>query len=230
MSAPPSIILFSAMGGSGRLYDSIRPHVHNLITPDWIMGEPGETMAQYAARFARQLDPGVPCIVGGMSFGGMVAYEMASHLPCTACVLISAVRGPHQLPLYVRFLANIGRFLPIWCFSLSVLIARCLSYTVGWLLPFDRREFLRDYAHSHPAFLRWAIRALLQWKPTVPPAQVAIHQIHGTFDPIIFSSQTQSDTLVPRAQHFLPLSHPELISTYLNAIAANTPLTLRKPQ
>ena len=73
------LILLSGMGADGRLFREQRGCFPNLITPDWIPHRRGDTLASYAERMARHIDPGCPCYVGGASFGGMVALEIARH-------------------------------------------------------------------------------------------------------------------------------------------------------
>ena len=221
MRPSPPIILLSGMGATGRLFDLIRPGMSDLKSPDWIAPKPGETLNQYAARFADLVNPGVPCIVGGLSFGGMVALEMAPHLSCRHCVLIGSIRSPAELPLWVRVGARIARRLPLWCFRFSIFAARCVPGPILWLVPMDRREFLRDYTKSDPVFLRWALDAMLNWKPSTPGPDLAIHQIHGDNDPILFHTLTKPDTLVPGAGHLIPLSHPQVCIEYLRRIPEN---------
>ena len=42
---------------------------------------PGESLGDDAARLVPLVDPGRPWIVGGASFGGVVALELAAGLP-----------------------------------------------------------------------------------------------------------------------------------------------------
>src|SRR5207237_7796437 len=79
----------------------------NLMVPKWIPPQSNESLAGYAARLARQVDIAGklgPCFIGGASFGGFVALEMARHLDAKACFLIGSVRSPDQLPLRIRAL------------------------------------------------------------------------------------------------------------------------------
>src|SRR5262245_55843221 len=88
------LILLSGMAADERLFEPQRVAFPDLRVPAWIDPLPGESLRGYAARLARRIDPGRPCLVGGASFGGMVALEMAPHLQADACVLIGSVRSP----------------------------------------------------------------------------------------------------------------------------------------
>src|SRR5579859_1984873 len=86
------------MAADERLFQSQLSTFPSLRVAPWIAPLPGEPLRSYAARLAPQIDPGWPCIVGGASFGGVVALELAQHLPALACVLIGSVRSPANLP------------------------------------------------------------------------------------------------------------------------------------
>src|SRR5262245_7658263 len=92
------LLLLPGMAADARLFEHQLARFPTLRVPSWI--DPGrrESLRAYAARFARVVDPGVPCIVGGASFGGVVAQEMAKQLRAVACVLIGSIRSPAELP------------------------------------------------------------------------------------------------------------------------------------
>src|SRR4029453_17082103 len=92
------IVLLSGLTTDERLFAAQRARFPNVTVPRWIDPLPGETLPGYAARMGRIVDPGRPCIVGGASFGGAVALEMATHLSSVACVLIGSLRSPEELP------------------------------------------------------------------------------------------------------------------------------------
>src|SRR4051794_30719168 len=98
MGHPVPLILLSGMAADERLFAPQRAAFPHLVVPAWIEPLAKEPLPAYAARLARQVDPGRPCIVGGASFGGLVALEMAHYLQARACVLISSVRSPRELP------------------------------------------------------------------------------------------------------------------------------------
>ena len=49
-----------------------------------------------------KLDGDELTIVSGVSFGGIVARELASSINAKACILISSVRSPDELPPWFR--------------------------------------------------------------------------------------------------------------------------------
>ena len=92
------LVLLPGMNGKPKLYDWIRPALPELITPEWITPLVEESLVGYARRVAETLRPIGALTLGGTSFGGMVAREVAGALGLDFCVLISTVREPTELP------------------------------------------------------------------------------------------------------------------------------------
>src|SRR3954466_14008672 len=105
----PPLILLPGMGADERLFAPQRSEFPEMVVPRWIAPEPEESLAHYAERLARQVDPRTRCFVGGASFGGFVAMEMARHLDARAIFLIGSVRSPDELPRRVRALRPLRR-------------------------------------------------------------------------------------------------------------------------
>ena len=74
---PIRVVLFSGMAADTRLFRSIRIPELEIVTPDHAEPAPGETLTQYAARIAEGLFIQPDDIIGGISFGGMLAGEIA---------------------------------------------------------------------------------------------------------------------------------------------------------
>ena len=99
------LILLPGVGGDSRLFSAQRIAFPELVLPRWIEPKPRESLVDYAARFAKVIDPGCPCFLGGVSFGGVVnALEVATHILQTRreCYLFGSIRHSRQLPKRLR--------------------------------------------------------------------------------------------------------------------------------
>jgi thioesterase domain-containing protein len=74
---PIRVVLFSGMAADSRLLRSIRIPEVEIVTPDHAEPVSGETLTQYAALIADGLFIQPDDIIGGISFGGMLAEEIA---------------------------------------------------------------------------------------------------------------------------------------------------------
>ncbi|MBC8108540.1 MAG: hypothetical protein H7Z14_18285, partial [Anaerolineae bacterium] len=107
----PPLILVPGMGADERLFTPQRNVFPNLVVPKWITPAPNDSIQSYAKRWALQIDPKRPCFVGGASFGGFVAMEMAKQLQTLGVFLIGSLRGAAELPPKFKMLKPIRQFL-----------------------------------------------------------------------------------------------------------------------
>ena len=204
------LILLPGLGGDTRLFDAQRPAFPELITPKWIEPQKNEPLAEYAARFAEVIDPGQPCFLGGVSFGGVVALEVASHLKTRECYLLGSIRSPKQMPGRLKI------FRPI---SNLIIIPKRLSpwvLTIGgrWLTP-TVRGALHQLKDSDDSFLRWAANAILTWKPSAGVDQVRVIQIHGDRDRVFPIGYVAADKTIPYAGHLVSLTHSDEVNQFI---------------
>jgi pimeloyl-ACP methyl ester carboxylesterase len=209
------LILLSGMGADERVFAPQREAFHHLMVPRWIMPQADESLASYGQRLAREVDPGVPCFVGGASFGGFVAMEMARHLQAKACFLIGSVRSPAELPLRIRSLRRIGAATRIIPFPWISKLAGVSEAACGSMSAPSTRTLLRQLSDADARFLRWATRAVLRWQPAAEPLDVPIFHIHGGRDHILPVSRTRPDVIVESAGHVLSLTHPREVNEFL---------------
>lgn len=214
MSSQLPLILLPGMGADPRFFEAQAKALANVVAPAWIEPEQRESLASYARRWAGRVDPGGPCLLGGCSLGGMIALEMAPHLQAKACLLISSIRSPDELPRRYRILRPAAaavtqplRAMPIF--------ARVVRAAARRLLGRQHRPVLEQLADSEGRFLQWAAWAVLTWNP--PPTVVPVVQIHGRRDHVLPHRLTHPDVLVPGGGHVLPVTHPREVNDFLRS-------------
>ena len=211
MSDDVPLILLPGLGADGRMFSSIRSDLPQLTTPPWIEPRHGESVVDYARRYAAVIDPGRPFFIGGASFGGVVAQEVSAVLPnVKACFVIGSIRSPKSRPWHVRILRPITPFIGIlpW---LSPLLVRLLG---SWLRP-PTRGVLIQLAEADSKFLRWAAQSILKWKPSPELKRVRVCQIHGERDRVFPIHLMKADQIVPGAGHLVAITHPRFVMKYL---------------
>lgn len=211
VSQPFPIVLLSGMAADARLFEEQLAAFPNVRVPPWITPFPDESLRTYAARLAQTVDPGCRCIIGGASFGGIVALEMAAHLQTAACVLIGSVRSPLELPWRWRMMRPLARLGPDQFGKLSGLVAR-----IGKPL-LSRRLVRRFQRLSRPeaSFVRWATCAVLRWTPSVAARRVRVFHIHGEADHTLPVRLTNPDVIVPGGSHALSVFSPVAVNVFI---------------
>jgi pimeloyl-ACP methyl ester carboxylesterase len=199
------------MAADDKLFRFQRAALPSMVVPNWIEPRDREPLIAYAGRFARYIDPGGPCVVGGASFGGMVALEMAVHLRAEACILIASIRSGRELPWELRALR------PLAWLGLGQLgrVAAEVGRRLPPSLPGRTCRRLRRLAEPRSAFLRWATWAVLNWRPSPEARDVRVYQIHGAEDRTLPVRYTRPDVVVAGGGHMLPLTHPETVNEFI---------------
>ena len=205
------IILLSGMAADERLFGPQLAAFPDLRVQPWIDPLPHESLREYASRLAPLVDPGRPCIVGGASFGGIVALELAQHLPAMACILIGSIRSPSGLPWRYRLLRPAALFGPGTLRVLAMLGGR---YGKRFLAGGTIRR-LQRLSRPEAAFARWAMCAVLRWRPGPAARGVRVFHIHGGADRVLPVSLGRPDVVVSAGGHALSLFSPSAVNEFV---------------
>lgn len=217
MPQPFHLMLLPGLGADARLFGPQRTAFPDLEVPRWIDPRGQERLVDYAGRLAANLRPPRPLVLGGVSLGGMVAWELARHLNPDALVLIATCRTPRSIARWFRLCGAVGGRMP------EVLIERSKPFSVltaGRLSGAGPHAALcmRMYCDSNPRFVRWASRAVLDWRPS-PSAPCRVFQIHGARDRVIPARGVPADLVVPGGGHLINLTHADVVNRFIAAAA-----------
>jgi pimeloyl-ACP methyl ester carboxylesterase len=185
----------------------------NLIVPEWPVPKVGDTLSTLCERFADSIRQTTPCVIGGASFGGIVALEMARFLDPLAVILIGSVREPNQLPWFVPPLRPFGgavSFLPIEL--LKPVAARFGAGTGTNLRNF--RGLARQFGRSNSDVLRWSLRMSLLWDKT-PDVNCPVFQIHGERDRVLPARRTTPDEIIAGGGHVISITHADKVNEFI---------------
>jgi pimeloyl-ACP methyl ester carboxylesterase len=100
---------------------------------EWIDHPPGMPLVDYAYHMASTLTPGTPdrpLVIAGLSFGGMVALEMARPLHAAKVLLISSARTGHAVSPLIWPLQRIVPHLPEWLYRIARVLMPPLLHMV----------------------------------------------------------------------------------------------------
>lgn len=220
------LILLPGLGADYRVFFRQAEVVPNIIIPEWLDPMPRESLQSYARRLADQVDPGGPCHVGGLSFGGMLAHYVARHLEAKTCLLIGSLNSPWELPWRYRVLTPVVKYTP-WLSRFFVRVAqkgtRTASKKLRKRISANHQSLLRQFNDMRPEWFVWAGEAILSWKENkeMPPAinrlgeEFKVYHIHGQRDPILPCRKTKADVVIPDGGHCINVSRHEIVNRFL---------------
>jgi pimeloyl-ACP methyl ester carboxylesterase len=223
------LLLLPGVGANRRLFDEQRFCAAELHIIEWIdPAGPDEPLTDYAERLAATLDTSRPFIIGGASFGGMVALELARHIQADAVILIGSCRSPSSLPPSYRFLRACSDLVPDALFSRSFVAAPLIAFRFGVRSREHRQLFSDMLRQTSPSFVRWAARAVFGW-PGIDELPVPIHHIHGEDDRIVPLRCVKPDAVVQHAGHMVNVTHPAEVNAFIDAVMVSSASPPRNP-
>jgi len=210
------VYFISGLAADSRVFKYIEvPEGYEIVHLDWLKPAPHETVGAYAMRMAERIDRKEPFALLGLSFGGMLATEIALQYPPVKTILLSSVPHYKHLPGYYRAAGVTGmhKLLPVAFLKKAAVLKRLFTTETD-----EDKEMLRQLIRdSDDHFIRWAIDAIVRWKGG--DASFPHIHIHGTRDevlPLRFTSPTHK---IPGAGHLLVMNRAEelnrIIAGYL---------------
>ncbi|WP_240607699.1 alpha/beta hydrolase [Marixanthomonas spongiae] len=155
---------------------------------EWLIPEKDEPIALYAKRMAERVKAPNSVLVG-VSFGGVVAQEMAQYLTLKNLIIISSVKSEKELPTRMKFARKTGAYKLIP--TRLVLSADDLTkFSIGPRSK-KRLQLYQEFLHvRNKQYLDWAIKNMVKWQRKEPMENV-VH-IHGDKD-VVFPIKNIDD-------------------------------------
>ncbi len=206
-----SLYLFSGLGADKRIFQRLDLSGYSVNYIEWIAPLEGETIEHYAARLLCQITSQKPTLIG-LSFGGMMAVEIAKLIETEKVILISSIKSGNEVPFYYRWMGHAGfhKRIPSGLLKNTNFLTNWLFGTVS---PFDQKLLKEIMGDTNPAFFSWAVNQVVLWKNKTLPKNL-VH-IHGTGDRILPIRFTEYDIVVKKGGHFMTLNRSDEINQIL---------------
>ena len=203
--------VFSGLGADERVFHKIDFGNYNVVFIKWIPPYKNETLEDYALRLTAQIITANPILIG-LSFGGMMAVEVAKHIETEKIILISSAKNKTEIPFYYRLAGTLGihKIVP------TAMLVKANIFT-NWFFSnrtVEDKKMLSAILHdTDPVFLKWAIAKIATWK------NVTIHKnlqhLHGTADRILPFKNITTNYKIDGGAHLMVVSNSEEVSQSL---------------
>ena len=205
------IYLFSGLGADESVFQRLDFSNYSTTFIKWIAPLDQETIEHYATRLIEQIPTAKPILIG-LSFGGIMAIEVAKQIDTAKVILIASAKTKKEIPFYYRIAGRIGlhKLLPARLLKSSNAVT---DWFFGAKSSFDK-QLLKEVLHNtDPTFLEWAIDKIVYWTNQEQPEN--IFHIHGAKDRILPLSFVNCDVIIKSAGHLMVLNKSEELNEVL---------------
>ena len=198
-----NIYVFSGLGADERVFYKIDFGNYNVVFIKWLTPFKDETIENYALRLTLQINTPCPILVG-LSFGGMMAVEVAKHIVTEKIILISSAKNKKEIPFYFRLAGTLGlpKVIP------TIMLIKVNIFT-NWFFSnrtAQDKKMLSVILHdTDPVFLKWAISTIASWKNEM--VHKNLKHIHGTADRILPIRNITADEKINSGGHLMVVSN-----------------------
>ncbi|MFI5149185.1 MAG: alpha/beta fold hydrolase [Bacteroidia bacterium] len=204
-----TLYFISGLGADKRVFQKLKlPAEYKIVYIEWITPLPDESLATYAKRLSAVIDVSQPFALIGVSMGGMISLEISKFIKPELVILISSIKGDHDLPWYFRMAGafQLDKFIP----GAALNTPASLAYFVG-TNDTEGKKLIADIARdADPVFVKWAMRAIIDWKNDYLPPH--LYHIHGSEDKVLPVHFTNPDVILEGGQHLMVYSMADKVS------------------
>jgi pimeloyl-ACP methyl ester carboxylesterase len=208
------IYFISGFGADERVFANVDFGENQTHFIPWKIPNKTETIEAYAGRMLEAIHHPNPILIG-LSFGGMVAIEIAKLISLEKIILFSSVKTVHEMPFSMKLASTISlnKWFPLKPYSFLEPIE---NYNLGAMTP-EQKELLREYRKNiDPRYTSWAIDHILNWKNEWHP-QNLIH-LHGSNDHIFPLKYVKPDYIIKGGGHLMLMNNADQVNGILKTI------------
>jgi len=208
------LILWPGLAADERMYRRLGECGWELVTPRLPIPKRGEAFTDYARRCAEGVSVDEEDVVGGCSFGSLVAGEIARQRPVRGLVLLAGALDSTAMPAAIRWLGSLPALFPMswlrryFASDMNLRLFFGEQDAEGYALA---REMLADTADAMLDYGgRMAIRCKQQSLPDVP-----VFALHGREDRVMTPPPLAQCQIIAGAGHGLVFSHAGEVTHFL---------------
>lgn len=170
-----------------------------------------ESLKDYTKRFVNQITEENPVLVG-VSFGGVLAQEIAQIISTKKIILISSVKSPDEYSTFFKTVkaTKLYKLLPI----------SFINWAENFLHKNGRKKIkntLTVYRRFLPLrnklYTQWAVRCFLHWKGC--DNKIDLIHLHGDADQIIPIKHIKNCEVIKNGTHVMILTKSSTIQQHI---------------
>lgn len=155
-------------------------------------------------------------VLVGLSFGGLVAQQIASLNGNAKVILVSSFLSKKNLPSFLRFGLDTGlyHFMPKKQFDF---INQQIAYRLNSGEKSSHQMLIEMLEKSDMDLVKWSVHQIATWKPILNP-KFERHSLQGTNDMVVMPWETHNKHVVQDGTHFMVHDQADEVTNLLASI------------
>jgi pimeloyl-ACP methyl ester carboxylesterase len=209
-----TIYCISGLGADERVFDKLRIHGATLEYLQWLVPKKDESIESYGSRMSLKVKDRDPILLG-VSFGGIMAIEIAKQIRLRQIILISSVKSKDELPPWMRLCGKLRLHALLPPRSPKWFGAIADNY-LGAATEEEKLLAKKFRQTVSPVYLHWAIDKVINWQNTTSPS--TIYHIHGSDDKTFPIRNVHPTHIIKDGGHFMVLNRADEIAGIIENI------------
>jgi len=210
------IYCISGVGADQRIFKKLDIPGHEIVPVPWVPFDNSDDIRSYAKKLSEKIPEENPILLG-LSFGGMLAVEMGKIRPTQKILLVSSAKSRSELPRIAR-LPNASFLLSMTPESVFTNVHFLNYRLIGAKNDEDRALILAMMKASAPGFIKWALKAIVNWNNKSYPTNIT--QLHGTDDLVIPAINVRPGHWVQGGTHVMIYNQAAEVSKIISGCLA----------
>ena len=205
----------SGLGADKKAFQKIKlPAAYEPVYLDWIPPQKNESLCKYARRFSSLIKNDDAFILIGLSFGGMLASEIARLRRPMKTIIISSLASSNELPWYFKQAGKIGLHKAV---PMTFLKAGTVIKNIMGVASKEDKAIIYNYAKTaDPGMVRWSLNAIVNWDQ--PDRLPGIVHLHGSNDRMLPLKYTHPDFVIKGGGHLMIFNKADEVNKILNEV------------
>jgi pimeloyl-ACP methyl ester carboxylesterase len=206
------IYCISGLGADEKIFTNLQLKGYELRHIPWLRPGKKEKIEEYANRMSKLIQHESPVLIG-VSFGGMIAIEIARQMLLKKLIIVSSIKLVSEMPKWMRIAGKLylNKLVPMRPYKFTEKIG---NNRLG-VSNNEEREMVNNYRRkTDPVYLEWAVHQILNWKNDWQPDHI-IH-IHGDKDKIFPVKKVKTQYIIKDGTHFMIYNRAAEISKVID--------------
>jgi len=209
------VYFISGLGADSKAFYKIKlPRGYQPVYLDWIAPEADESLSDYAKRFSQSINQDEEFALVGLSFGGMLASELAKIVSPKKLIIISSLSSYKELPWYFKLAGKLGlhKIISPSLYKQATIMNRFMGAGNK-----EMKSIVYNYVNNiDPAFIRWSLNVIVHWSHTERLSDL-VH-IHGSNDHLLPYRYVKADYLVKNGGHLMVMNRADEVNSILQKV------------